>query len=109
MSASSCGRGRGAGRKSRGGPSGAGIRKFGSRGSKRLAIGIELSRAELAPRDRGADLPLEIPHHLLALGSGVGDAHDAFRAFDIENGNHFAFLRFRGAALLPKGSATTEG
>ena len=41
---SSLGRGRHAGRVKRKGPCGAGMRKFGGRGSKRLAVGIEFSR-----------------------------------------------------------------
>ena len=82
------------------------MRKFGRRGSKRLAVGIELSKRNFRPRYRRSDLSLQVSDHLLPLGRGIGDPQEALGAFDVRNRNHFAFLRFRGAAIEPKDGAT---
>jgi len=75
--------------------------KFGRRGSKRVAVGAELSKRTFRRAIAEAICP-SVPNHLLALGGGVGDPHKPFGAFDVRNRDHFAFLGLRAAAILLK-------
>jgi hypothetical protein len=61
-------------------------------GSKQLAIGAVFSRRNFRAGERGVDLSIQVAKHLVALSCGVGDAHEALRALDIRNRNHFVLV-----------------